>query len=406
MEGKDVQATATPIVSATYDGQGGGLFKLALWTTFLTVITVGIYRFWAKTRIRQYVWSSAGLQGDRFEYTGTGLEKFLGFLVAIVFLAVYLGTIQMILFFFGLQVFVEPQTQAEALTQVTAIYISFFALVPFIFFAQYRARRYKFARTRWRGIRFGMDSAAWGYAFRAIGHTILTAVTLGILLPRQTFYLEKYMTDRSHFGDSRLHQHGKWTALYPAMKHLFIGAGILIAGIVVGVLLNQAPIMIIGLAVGYLWFIIGAVSYRVGSFSYLMRNKSLGDEIGFDAAPRTSKIVGIVIVGILVVAAVVTVASVLIGSILYAAINSAGSFTGGATLGLGPILLVAVVYLGTILILAPLSLVLITQPILAHFIINTAVKNPDALASVSQRETDQGADAEGFADALDVGGAI
>ena len=39
--------------------------------------------------------------GDAFEYTGTGLEKFLGFLIALVILAFYLGILQVVLTFVG-----------------------------------------------------------------------------------------------------------------------------------------------------------------------------------------------------------------------------------------------------------------------------------------------------------------
>src|SRR6056297_2440509 len=195
-------------ISGEYHGERKPLFGLAFKAAILTALTVGIYRFWAKTRIRKYIWSSVVGQGDAFEYTSTGLEKFLGFLMAIVILAVYLGIVQMILFYFGMTLFSEPASQAEMIGQMLAFYITFFAVVPLIFFAQYRARRYKLARSRWRGVRFGMEKGAWGYAFRAIGHWILTIVTLGALLPRQTFCLEKYMADRTWYGNGKFEQHG------------------------------------------------------------------------------------------------------------------------------------------------------------------------------------------------------
>lgn len=196
-----------------YSGQSGPIFKLAFVTGLLTLITAGIYRFWAKTRLRKYISSSVSIDGDRFEYTGTGLEKLLGFLIAIVFLAVYLGIIQLLLTFLGIGLFSRPGNEV---TLITSIYLSFFAAAPLILFAIYRARRYRLARTRFRGIRFAMESAAWGYALRAIGYYILTALTLGILRPRQTFYLEKYMTDRSFYGDARFEQTGRCQAPYGA----------------------------------------------------------------------------------------------------------------------------------------------------------------------------------------------
>ncbi|MEM7296448.1 MAG: hypothetical protein AAF330_07495, partial [Pseudomonadota bacterium] len=48
--------------------------------------------------------------------------------------------------------------------------------------------------------------------------------------------------------------------------------------------------------------------------------------------------------------------------------------------------------------------VLITQPVLAHYATTLAIENGSALTQVRQREGDHLADADGFADALDVGG--
>ena len=176
-------------IQGRYFGKRASLFRLYMLTAFLTLVTLGIYRFWAKTRIRKYIWSATTGDDDSFEYTGTGLEKFLGFLVAIVILAVYLGIVQMALFFLGLNLFVEPRTQTQALAQIGAIYITLLAVLPLVLFAQYRARRYKMARSRWRGIRFGMDTGAWGYAGRALGYYLLNICTLGLFNPLVTFRL-------------------------------------------------------------------------------------------------------------------------------------------------------------------------------------------------------------------------
>ena len=76
-----------------------------------------------------------------------------------------------------------------------------------------------------------MDKGAGGYTWRAIVYYIIAAVSLGILTPLMTFRLAKYKNDRSWFGDAKFEQGGQWTKLYAAMKHVFIGVGLLIAGI-------------------------------------------------------------------------------------------------------------------------------------------------------------------------------
>ena len=83
---------------------------------------------------------------NSFEYTGTGLEKFLGFLIALVVLAVYLGLLQVVLSFIGFSLWgaitSEPRGPMDVVTQLGATYVTGLAVLPLIFFAQYRARRY------------------------------------------------------------------------------------------------------------------------------------------------------------------------------------------------------------------------------------------------------------------------
>lgn len=381
-----------------YSGQSGPIFKLAFVTGLLTLVTVGIYRFWAKTRMRKYIWSSVSIDGDAFEYTGTGLEKLLGFLIAIVFLAVYLAGVQLILTFLGLGIVMQPGNE---IAMIASIYISFFAIVPFLLFAVYRARRYKLARTRLRGIRFGMDNAAWGYALRAIGHYLLTGITLGILLPRQTYYLDKYMTDRSYYGDARFEQGGRWQGLYAALKHVLIGLAIMILGGILGAMLKAEVLAGIAGFVGYLWFMIGFVYYRVHSYAYLTNHKTLDGQVTFLATPRTGTIIKKVIIGGLVLGLAAAVAFGVLGGIAYGM-----AMSGGMGPGFAQMLPIVVLYLLVLVGLGALGMVMITHPIIAHLATNLRVNNAEALGSVRQRAFDKGADAEGFADALDIGGAI
>lgn len=409
----------TETMALRYTGEKGPLFGLTLKTGLLTVVTLGLYRFWAKTRIRKYIWSSVNAGGDTFEYTGTGLEKLLGFLVAIVFLAVYLGLVQMVLFYFGLNIMIDPETAetAQVIGQIAAIYISFFAVLPFLLYAVYRARRYKMARTRFRGIRLGMEKGAWGYVARALLYGFLSVISLGLLTPLMTFRLEKYMADRSFYGSARVHQHGRWTALYPAMKHLLIGIAILLlsGGLMAwgavppaGSFEPRSVVMLIGGGVGtfigYVWVIIGSVYYGVRSFGYLMGHKTVGDEISFVSEPRAGAVVKIFILGFLLLSVLASVAFGVVGALGAAFIPLL--MDAGPTTMIVLALLGALGYVIALVVTQALSMILITQPILAHYIDTIRVRNPEALNRIAQREAETGVDAEGFADALDIGGAI
>src|SRR6056297_1817304 len=292
-----IQFGARETLQGHYAGQRKPLFNIAVVTALLSTLTFGIYRFWAKTRVRRYIWSSVSDGRDSFEYTGTGLEKLLGFLVAMVVLAIYLGIVQMGLYYFGLTLFVEPQTTQQTIMQSTAILITLLAVLPLVFFAKYRARRYKLARTRWRGIRFGADKGAWGYAARAMFHSLMSILSLGLLLPWQTFRLERYVTDRSWYGDAPFQQGGKWIALLPMMGHIYLGLMIMMGGGALAAMmaLPQEGTLMAGL--GYFWFIAGVVLYRVKAFAYLTNTKTLDGNIHFEAQLDTTALVATVFLG-------------------------------------------------------------------------------------------------------------
>ncbi|MFV2093811.1 MAG: DUF898 family protein, partial [Hyphomicrobiales bacterium] len=194
-----------------FAGRRRPLFWLVLKVAVVTVLTLGIYRFWMKTRLRRWYWSAIRPGGVPLEYAGTALEKLLGFLVAVVFLAFYIGIVNLVLMFLS---FTLLQSN------LAAYVISFIAVLPILFFARYRARRYILARTRWRGVRFGLDPGGWGYAWRALLHWTLVLLTFGLLWPRLAFGLEKYRTDRTWYGSARFSQGGRWQGFYPAFLHL------------------------------------------------------------------------------------------------------------------------------------------------------------------------------------------
>src|SRR6185437_9615849 len=64
-----------------------GLTWLLIKNFLLTIVTLGFYRFWARVRVRRYFWSSLRLADEPLEYTGTGLELFVGFLIAVAVIA-------------------------------------------------------------------------------------------------------------------------------------------------------------------------------------------------------------------------------------------------------------------------------------------------------------------------------
>ncbi|WP_171060593.1 DUF898 family protein [Poseidonocella sp. HB161398] len=383
-----------------YSGSASALFWLALRTGLLTVATLGLYRFWAKTRIRRKLWSSIDPGGDALEYTGTGTEKFLGFLIAVVVLGSLAAVLAVVLSFLGFALF-RPEAPG-GLTALNLVLQNAGAIfAPLYFFAAYRARRYLLSRTTWRGIRFGMEPGAWGYAWRGCLYAALTGASLGLLWPLMTFRLEAYLCDRSWFGDARLRQGGRWTMLYKAMTPLLLSVPALALAVPAWVAgLPFSSLLLLG-AGGV--FAYGLVHYRVESFAIMARHKTAGQGIRLGAAPRPRVVALRYYGGWAAVAAVIGLCglALLAGFARIVPMPDLDDTAGAAALV--PLLAGGLALYGLV---SPLRLVFVTQPVLAHLVRHAWVETPILLTSVGQRPGDAMADADGFADALDLGGAF
>lgn len=168
------------------------LFWMLIKYGFLTIITLGIYRFWAKTKIRQYLWSTVELSGDRFEYHGTAKELFIGFLIALVIL-VPLSIVNE---------FISAALSANENNTVTIIYSIFiYSVFMLLFqFAFYRMRRYQLTRTSWRSIRFNLEKSALRYAAAVTLWIYGYVLTLGIITPWMDAWATNRIMNNTEFG--------------------------------------------------------------------------------------------------------------------------------------------------------------------------------------------------------------
>lgn len=172
-----------------YDESTEGSFWFIIKGVILTLLTVGIYRFWFTTALRKNLWARAFIDGSPVEYVGKAHELLLGFLVAIaVLLPVYIGA------------FIATMYLPDPILGYLTVYILLFLLVQF---ARYRARRYIASRTLWRGIRFQQDGSALAYTALATGWTLITLVTLGVAYPFMRASLERYRMGHTLLGEAR-----------------------------------------------------------------------------------------------------------------------------------------------------------------------------------------------------------
>lgn len=218
-----------------FDGRAGAITSMVIVNALLTLLTVGVYRFWARTRVRRYLWSHMRLLGDRLEYTGTGKELFFGFLI--VFFVVL---VPLILANMAAEFFLATRYPAAYVLFVVCLYLIVLFLVGV---AQYRAQRYRLSRTNWRGIRGALPGSSTRYGLAFLGFMLVLPFSLGWTYPWQRMTLMRMMMDQTYFGDRKFLFDGRVGPLmgaYAVTWFAWIVLWIVVLAIVFGSLLASA----------------------------------------------------------------------------------------------------------------------------------------------------------------------
>jgi hypothetical protein len=232
-------ATATAAsVRMSFAASESDLFPILLRGGLLQLPTFGFYRFWLKTEVRRHLWAHTLIGDEQFEYTGSGRELLIGFLVATVIL------IPIYVIYFLLALEAERQMAFASLPLILVLY-------PLLYYALFRGRRYRAARTVFRGIRFRMTGSGWMYFARAVPWDILTVITLGFAYPWRTAALERYVMRHTHYGDLAGEFAGKGWPLFKRMGWVWATYLALFVGLVFSVdQQNQWPARILGVLLG------------------------------------------------------------------------------------------------------------------------------------------------------------
>lgn len=170
----------------------GRFLGLSLKNGLLNIITLTLYRFWGKTEVRQRVWRGLRLNGEAFEYTGRGVELFIGFLLALLVLGAPFLAVVFAVQFLG---------EWVILIAYLPLYLFFFWLWGFGTFAAFR---YMASRTTWRGVRFQLTGSASEYGFHYLGFIFLSGLTFGWYWPTAERNLAGKIWGGLRFGDRRL----------------------------------------------------------------------------------------------------------------------------------------------------------------------------------------------------------
>ena len=185
--------------SLSFHGAGWPLFGIHVLNAFLTIITLGFYSFWGKTKVRRFLWGGTEMEGDRFVYHGTGKELLIGFFKAMLVFTLPVTLLNI------LPLFLEPKKTAS----VICMLLTYDLLMVFIPLAMVGARRYRLSRTSWRGIHFSFRGKTWEFVKIFLGGGILTLLTLGFYYPFFTTNRHEFMVAHAYFGNHRFEFDGR-----------------------------------------------------------------------------------------------------------------------------------------------------------------------------------------------------
>ena len=158
-----------------FEGNWKDFARIALPNLLLTIVTLGIYRFWATARERRYLWSRTRFVDEHLEWAGTGKELFFGFVIVMVLFGVpYFGVT------FLAQAMIARGYEAIGAALGLLAVASIFYLGGV---AKFRGLRYRLSRTRWRGIRGGSDNNGFVYGLSYMWKTIVGWLPLFLAIP-------------------------------------------------------------------------------------------------------------------------------------------------------------------------------------------------------------------------------
>jgi uncharacterized membrane protein YjgN (DUF898 family) len=375
------------------------LLSLVLRTIGLTLVTLGFYSFWARTRLRRWIWSSVRIGGVPLEYAGEPQEKAAGFALAGVMVAFWFGGVVMLLAFASVNLTHAPEP---------GLLTGFAALAPVYWFAQYRGRRYLLDHTRWRGLSFSLAPGAWGYAGRAVIWSALAVLSLGVLVPLRRHRLFRYVARRAAYGDGRFlpaaGSRGLWRPWLPALLTIWA-----IAGIVAFASATDRPEALLPLVVVLPLALWAWIDWRVRSFRVLASGLRWGEAAALRVAPRTGRVIRIQGLGWLIVLATLAGLAPFASGFVLALARDGQEAASSLDLDLSGLEVAAgilVFYVLFFVLRGGLRTVFVTWPLIAHVLETAEVAGAHELSSARPGARSAMADADGFANLFDMGAGI
>ena len=207
-----------------FSGKGSELFVVYLKGLLLTLVTLGIYSFWAKVDVRRYLFQKTHFFNRSFNYHATGKEKFIAFLKGLLLIAI----VGAMIYGLGYAVYIlSSSVEMGMMTGYLLAFSIFLALKPAILVGK---ARYELSRTSWSNVRFRFNGNVRTCFSIFLKGVLLSIITLGLYVPWFLRNLHAFYVNHTQLGNQGFSYNGEGKELF-----LIYVKGVLLSMITLGI---------------------------------------------------------------------------------------------------------------------------------------------------------------------------
>jgi uncharacterized membrane protein YjgN (DUF898 family) len=228
---KATDSSNTSIYHPIFWGRGQTLFGIFIVNTFYTLLTLGIYSFWGRVRIRQFLSSQTSLAKIRFSYHGTAQELIKGWSKAFLIFGIPYGILSL-----------APIIWEHIPSWIPNVLAAMMVLC-FIPIAVVGSHRYRLSRTAFGAIRFSFRGQVKDYMKIWFTGTFLTFITAGVYYPFFENTRREFLVSHTYLGNQHFSYNGTGMALLGIYgKALGLIACVLLATVLMFVEISGIPL--------------------------------------------------------------------------------------------------------------------------------------------------------------------
>jgi len=184
----------------SFSGEGGDLFIITLKNILLSILTLGIYSFWAKVNSLKFFYQNTKVYKESFDYHGTGKESFIGFLKGMLIVG------GIVVLFAGFHFLLKNLLgEIGSGIAVVMLYLGIIGVQPMLILGK---MRYHYGRTSWSNIRFSFKANTKEFTILFFKGIFLTVVTLGLYMPWFMVAQERFMSKKIKIGNKNFKYNG------------------------------------------------------------------------------------------------------------------------------------------------------------------------------------------------------